>query len=162
MERKSTIGVIILVSAAIISAEMAWAAISISITGSWFETVDETDLAGAPGSDLVSTYESAADQVSLDVTDTEGKDWRVDIRRVDTDWHGDLLLYVRRTSAGSGPGSISGGTSYQQISETYQEFFSGTNDRTGINAQLMLDGISVQVPSANYATTIYYTVVEVN
>jgi hypothetical protein len=161
MERSTKLAIALLIAAAIISAEGVWAAVSISVTGDWFETIDETDLAGGAGSDLVSTYESAADQVSIDIADAPTESWRVDVRKVDTDWHGDLSLYVRRTSDGSGSGSIAGGASYQQISSTYQEFFSGSLDRSGITAQLMLDGVSAAMGCGNYLTTVYYTVVEV-
>jgi hypothetical protein len=161
MERSTKLAIALLIAAAIISSEGVWAAVSISVTGDWFETIDETDLAGGAGSDLVSTYESAADQVSIDIGDAPTESWRVDVRKVDTDWHGDLILYIRRTSDGSGSGSIAGGTSYQQISSTYQEFFSGNLGRSGVAAQLMLDGVSAGIGCGNYLTTVYYTVVEV-
>ena len=140
---------------------MVWAAISIGVSGSWFETIDENDLVGGPGSDLQSTYESAADQVSIDIEGADSQSWRVDVRKIDTDWHGDLGLYVRRTSDGTGDGQITGGTSYEQVTDTYQELFSGDRDRSGINLQLMLDGVSAGLPCGNYLTTVYYTVVEV-
>ena len=161
MERRPKIGIVLLITAALIPAEGVWAAVSISVTGSWFETIDETDLVGGAGSDLRSTYESAADQVSINVVGADKKSWRIDVRKVDTDWHGDLSLYVRRTSDGSGQGQITGGTSYQQLSDTYQEFFSGDRNRKNVNVQLMLDGVSAQTPCGNYLTTVYYTIVEV-
>ena len=161
MERKSRIGLVLLLAAALIPAEGVWAAVSISVTGSWFETIDETDLVGGAGSDLRSTYESAADQVSIDLLGAGQKGWRVDVRKVDTDWNADLDLYVHRTSDGSGKGQITGGTSYQQVTDTYQEFFSGDNNRRNVHVQLMLDGVSANLPCGNYLTTVYYTVVEV-
>ena len=161
MERRPKIGIVLLIAAALIPAEGVWAAVSISVTGSWFETVDETDLVGGAGSDLQSTYESAADQISIDIGGAGKKNWRVDVRKVDTDWHGDLNLYVRRTSDGSGQGQITGGTSYQQLSDTYQQFFSGSRNRRGVSVQLMLEGVSASMPCDNYLTTVYYTVVEV-
>jgi hypothetical protein len=162
MERSTQIAIVVLIAAALIPAEGVWAAVSISVTGSWFETLDETDLIGGPGSDLKSTIESAADQVSVDIVGAGNKNWRVDVRKVDTDWHSSLGLYLRRTSDGSGQGQITGGTSYQQLSDTYQEFFSGGRNHRGVNIQLMLDGVSAQLECGNYLTTVYYTVVEVN
>ena len=161
MERRLKIGIILLLAAALISSEAVWAAVSISVTGSWFESVDATDLTGGAGSDLPSVYESSADQVTIQIAGAGNSDWRVDIRKVDTDWHSDLGLHIRRTSDGSGPGRISGGTSYQQISDTYQEFFSGSRNRRNISVQLMLDGVSADLPCGDYLTTVYYTVVEV-
>jgi hypothetical protein len=161
MERSLKIGLVLLFSAALIPAEGVWAALSISVTGSWFETIDETDLQGGAGSDLKSTYESAADQVSIDLLGAGNKGWRVDVRKVDTDWHSDLALYVKRTSDGSGKGQIAGGTSYQQVTDTYQDFFTGDHNRRNVNVQLMLDGVSATLPCGNYLTTVYYTVMEV-
>jgi hypothetical protein len=161
MERSTRLITIPFLVASLLAAHGAWAAVSISLSGSWFELVDETDLAGPAGSDLISIYESAADQVQIQILTDIGEDWRVDVRRVDTDWHGDLDLFVRRTSEGSGPGSISGGDSYQELSTSYQEFFSGTDDRSGVNIQIKLEGVSASTGSGNYLTTIYYTIVEV-
>jgi hypothetical protein len=163
MERSSRISIVLLITAALVASEAAWAALSIKVTGSWFETIDASDLVGGPGSELKDTYESSADQVSMEVeiTGAGNKDWRVDVRKVDTDWHSDLGLYVRRTSDGSGPGQVSGGTSYQQLSDTYQEFFRGSRNRRDMSLQLKLDGVSADIPCGTYLTTVYYTVVEV-
>jgi hypothetical protein len=167
MERKSKIGISLSLSAIVIPLlcwGASWAAISISAVGTWSETVDETDLAGGPGSNLTSTYESAADQVSLDLSGTTGDldIWRVDVKKTDTTWHSDLHLYLRRTSDGTGTGSISGGASYLEATDTYAEFFSGGGDRAAIHVQLKIMGVSVSVPANAYSTTIYYTVVDTN
>jgi len=162
MERRSRIGLILLFAAALIPAEGVWAAVSVRVSGSWFETLDETDLVGGAGSQLKSTIESAADQVSITLLGAGNSSWRVDVRKVDTDWHGDLGLYVRRTSDGSGQGQIAGGTSYQQVTDTYQEFFRGRKNCRDASLQLMLDGVSAELPCGNYLTTVYYTVVEVD
>jgi hypothetical protein len=165
MERKAKIGISLSLSA--IAAHLllwgaSWAAISISALGSWSETVDQADLTGAPGSNLTTTYESAADQVSVDVTGTTGDadTWRVDVKKSDTAWHGDLHLHLKRTSDGTGTGSISGGESYLEVPDTNTEFLSGGGDRAGIHVQLKLTGVSVSVPADAYSTTIYYTVVD--
>jgi len=165
MERKAKISISLSLSAIAVLALLggaAWAAISISAVGSWTETVDETDLAGAPGSDLIGTYESAADQVAVDISETTGDSdtWRVDIKKVDTTWHANLHLYLKRTSDGAGSGSISGGGSYLEAGDTYAEFFSGAGNRTGIYIQLEITGISVSVPAAAYSASVYYTVID--
>lgn len=138
-------------------------AISIAVTGAWGEIVDESDLQGGPGSSLASTYESAADEVVIDITSTSGSDdnWRVDVRRSDTTWHEDLVLWMKRTSNGNGDGTISGGTAYQQITSTDTPFFSGSGNRTTIYIQEKLTGVSTQMFADNYATTLIYTVVDV-
>ena len=132
----------------------------ITVTGSWSETIDGTDLQFGAGSDLVDTYESQSDQIIIDVTGAIGKSWRVDVSKVDGNWHGNFHLYVRRTSDGTGSGSITGGTAYQEVTDTDQIFFEGSLDRPDVNVQLKLEGVSIQVPPDTYSTTVYYTVIE--
>jgi len=140
----------------------SWASISVSVGGVWSETVDETNLAGGPGSDLAGTYESSADQISADISGTAGDldTWRVEVKKTDTTWHDDLHLYLKRTSDGIGSGSISGGGSYLEATDTYAELFSGRGDRTGIHLQLKIMGVSAGVPADAYSATISYTVVD--
>jgi len=136
-------------------------AIAITVTGSWSETINAADLVAGPGSDLQSTYESAADAASIDISGTAGggDTWRLDIDKTDTNWHGDFILYARRTSSGTG-GSVSGGGAYQQITGTTTTFFTGSDDVTGIHIQLKLEGVSIQVVPDTYTTTVRYTVVD--
>ena len=139
----------------------AWGAISISLTGGWSETLNASDLSGGAGSDLISTYESAVDAVSLTISGaTGGSDaWRLDVRKADATWHGDLVLSVKRTSAGS-RGSVSGGSDYQLVNGVSHTFFSGAGDVSGIGVRLKLSGVSIKVPPASYSTAVYYTVVD--
>ena len=141
--------------------EAAIITISIDATGDWSETIDASDLQAGAGSDLKSTYESAAGTGLLTISGTSGNGdtWRVDVQRSDTTWHTNFFtLSVKRTGDGSGGGSISGGTVYQVIGESNVEFFSGTGDRSGIPLQFKLEGMSLQVPPGIYSTTVTYTV----
>lgn len=131
----------------------------ITVTGSWILTIDASDLLAGAGSDLIDTYESASDQIDIYIDAQGAKSWRVDVRKGDTNWHSDFQLSLRRTSDGTGYGFISGGTSYQEVTDTDQSFFNGGRDRSDIKVQLELSGVSVQVPTDTYATTVYYTVV---
>jgi hypothetical protein len=137
-------------------------AIDIVVTGSWVLSIDASDLQAGAGSDLVDTYESAADAVSISISGTTGAsdNWRVDVKKVDTDWDSSFYLYVKRTSGGTG-GSVSGGTDYQEITDVDQSFFDGSDDVSGIGIQLKLSGVSVQIPPDTYSTTVYYTVVDI-
>ncbi|MGQ9779877.1 MAG: hypothetical protein ACUVRM_08385 [Bacillota bacterium] len=138
-------------------------AMFISASGGWSETVDEFDLVSGAGSDLTPVYESAANATilsisgSVDNTDT----WRVDVKRVDSAWHGDFTLYVRRTSEGTGGGTISGGDLYIEVTTVDGEFFYGAGDRSDINVQYKLSGMSVRIPPDIYSSTIVYTVVDI-
>ncbi len=133
----------------------------ITVTGSWALTIGIGDLQGGPGSDFNSTYESAVDQIIIDIKGKKVADWRVYVSKVDITWDNRMLLYVRITDPGTGPGSLSGGSTYQQITDTDQEFFSGGKNRQNIEAQLQLDGMTVEIPQNTYTTTVYYTVIEI-
>lgn len=141
-----------------IFAGQSGSATDISVIGSWSETIDENDLLAGAGTDLKNSYESPNNQVSITISGTTGS-WRVDIKRVDANWHADLSLSVRRTGSGVG-GSVSGGDTYTEITGTDQPFFTGSDGVSGITAQFKLSGISIQVMPDNYSTTVYYTVVD--
>lgn len=143
-------------------AQKTQAQINITVAGSWFLTINASDLLAGAGTDLIDTYESAADAVSISISETTGAsdNWRVDVKKVDTDWESSFHLYVKRTSQGTG-GSVSGGTAYQEITDADQSFFNGSDDVSGIDIQLKLSGVSVQIPPDTYTTTVYYTVVDI-
>ena len=140
----------------------AQAEIAITVSGDWYETIDKNDLQAGPGSDLESSHTSVSGQVTIDISGTSGPAdaWRVDVRKMDGNWNGSLQPYVRRTSDGSG-GSIVGGGSYQQVTDMDTSFFSGAGDVSGIQVQLRLDNVSIQIPPASYSTVLYYTVVDI-
>lgn len=135
---------------------ICWA-ISITATGSWSETIDASDLTAGAGSNLIDTCQSAADAVSIDIAATSGN-WKLDVKKINSNWHDDLHLYIQRTSDGAGPGSISGGDSYQEITDIDINFFSGNGDRSNVSVQLKLTGVSIQVPPGVYTAAVYYTV----
>ena len=133
----------------------------ITVTGSWSLTIGLGDMQGGAGSDFNPTYESAADQINIDIKGKKIADWRVYVSKGDITWDNRMLLYVRITDPGTGPGSLSGGSTYQQITDTDQEFFSGGKNRQNIEVQLQLDGMTVEIPQGIYTTTVYYTVMEI-
>lgn len=136
-------------------------AIDISATGGWNETIDASDLVSGAGSDLNNAYRSAGNATKLRITGINPTDnWRVDVRRTDSNWHSDFTLRVKRTSDGAGPGSISGGLSFIKIDTIDTQFFSGTGRRRNIKLKYRLTGMSVSVPPQIYTTTITYTVVD--
>lgn len=137
-------------------------AVDITAVGSWSLSIDSADLVAGAGSDLKSDYESTVDAVSINISATTGASdsWRIDIKKVDTNWQGNLILYLKRTSNGTG-GSVSGGTAYQEVTDTSTSFFSGFDDVSGIKAQLKLSGTSIQIPMDTYTTTVYYTIVDI-
>ena len=137
-------------------------AIDITAVGSWSLSITSSDLVAGAGSDLKSDYESALDAVSISISATAGASdsWRIDVKKVDANWHGDFILYIKRTSNGTG-GSISEGTAYQEVTNNSTSFFSGSDEVSGVKAQLKLSGASIQIPIDTYTTTVYYTVVDI-
>lgn len=157
MRRRLLLAGYILAFAATLGASWnAWA-LSMSVSGGWTRAINAFDLVGGAGSDLNATYASAADAVLLSIAQTGGGGWRVDIKKQDGTWDASLLLSARRTSSGTG-GSVAGGDAYQQVTDTYATFFTGSEDVTDVNVQLRLSGVSVSIPRAAYTTTVYYTV----
>lgn len=128
--------------------------------GTWDLTVGTADLTAGAGTNLTSTYQSGASQLSLDVTGTSGGNWEVDVQRTDVSWPSGLTLSIVRTGDGSPLGTIGGGLSYQEATPTSTAFFNGTNDDTGIPLQLELSGVSVAIPPGSYSTTLVFTVVD--
>ena len=154
MLRYAVIGLLVF----FIFAGQSGSATDISVIGSWSETIDENDLLAGAGTDLKNSYENPDDQVLITISGTTSG-WRVDIKKVDANWHVDLSLFVRRTGSGAG-GSVSGGDTYIEVTATDQPFFTGSGGVSGITAQIKLSGISIQVLPDNYSTTVYYTVVD--
>ena len=147
----------------ILFANAADASIGIAmINGNWSEPVGEPDLTGGAGSDLQGDYESASNIATIDISGTidEADTWTVEAKLVETDWLAGLHFYVERTSAGSGTGSISGGETYLELTDTYQTFFSGSGDRSGIDVQEKVSGVSATMNIDDYSITIIYKVVE--
>ena len=127
-------------------------------TGGWTPTIDASDLTAGAGSDLAASYESATDATDLDMT--VAGNYRVDVRRNTATWDAALTLYVKRTSDGSGAGSISGGTAYLAVTTNNQEFFTGSLNRTNVTVQYQVDGLSIDVDPGMYNTTVSYTITD--
>jgi len=132
-------------------------AIDITVTGSWPLVIDASDLQSGAGSDLNPTYISAAGQIRIDISNTNTT-WRVGVRI--SPYYPDYPFGVRRTTDGTGPGTISGGTSWIPVTDGWQLFFSGSQPRSNIRVQVGLTGMSVQILPGTYEITIEYIVVE--
>lgn len=135
--------------------------IDVSVAGGWSLSVDTTDLSGGAGSNLVSSFSSAANQVTLTISNTSSSSdaWRVEAYR-SGDWPAGVTQYLRRTSAGSGNGSISGGAGYMTITTIPATLFSGTGDRGNVELQLRAEGLSVANSPDFWVSSLVYTVVD--
>lgn len=131
--------------------------VDITASGGWSDVIGAADLVVGAGSNI-RDKDSAPGATLLTVSGT-GYSWRVDVRRSDTSWNGNLILYARRTSDGTGSGIVFGGTSFAPVGTIAASLFSGNGSRTNIGVQYRLHS-SVSVPPGNYSTTIIYTVVQ--
>ena len=134
-------------------------AIDLSVTGSWVLIIDILDLQGGAGSDLISDYSSDASAITIDVGKNKST-WTISVRGSFSNWDSNMIYRVRRTSEGSGPGWVSGGDSWTSVNETDQQFFTGNRQRSNINVQCGITGVSLQIQPSNYSGTITYTVTE--
>lgn len=136
-------------------------AISIDVSGSWGLTISANDLISGPCSGLQSDYESSTNAVTIDVSYASyNRTWRVSVRKIDQSWPNDFILFTRRTSYSYG---VTGGTNYQEITNSNRTFISSNRDRinvSGLAVQFQLSGVSINIPPGTYITTIYYTIVE--
>ncbi len=134
------------------------------IIGSWNLTIDSTDLISGAGSDIISPIESLTNQVIIDITDGHPfrDNWRLDVQKIDLIWDANFKIFLARTGDGTAHNrsAISGGLSYQEITDINQSFLSGNGKRSGIPIQVKLEGLSIQTPPALYSTTIVYTFIE--
>jgi hypothetical protein len=146
----------------LIAAGPAVAVISITVTGSWTQSIDKNNLTGGVGTNLTSAYTSSQNINLINITGTTSKrdNWQINIKRIDTTWNSSLLVFAQRTSDGTGTGTISGGKAYIQVTANDTTFFTGAGNRTGIQIQLQLTGASLTVPPIQYSTTIQYTVID--
>jgi len=136
--------------------------LEITLTNNWTTpSFGITNLAGGAGTDFSATpWESAANAVELEVK-FSNPPWTVSVRKVDSAWNAVLHLSVRRTGPGTGGGTLSGGTTYQEITGTDTAFFSATGgDKKNIPLQFQISGVTVTLGAATFSTTVYYTVTD--
>lgn len=152
-------GILFILALVFFAAQPANAQLSITVTGAWYETVDKNDLVFGAGSDLENIFTSVSGQVSIDISGAINPDhsWRVDVRRIDTNWDNRFRIYIMRTTSGSGSG-VAGGEIYQEVTPLDNSFFTGVGNVTDIKVQLRVTGTSVQIKPDSYSTVLYYTI----
>lgn len=137
-------------------------AADLSVTGTWSVALDASDLQAGAGSDLSTEQQSASAEVVLDVSGLAAASdaWRVEVSRADVGWPPGVRLWVTRSGAGTGPGSVGGGTGWIEVTGLPTPFFSGAGDRAGIGVRLRLTGLSVGLSPDAFASNVTYTVVD--
>jgi hypothetical protein len=135
-------------------------AINLTVSGSWSAAIDVSNLQGGAGSDLIPSLESPLNVSTLSVSQASGQNWQVSVRKIDGTWPAGLAMAVKRTSNGTGSGTIAGGTAYLNVTSVDQTFFTGYGGHSTIYLCFQLSGLSVQIPPSAYSTTLVYTVVQ--
>ncbi|HRY33686.1 MAG TPA: hypothetical protein P5531_12030 [Bacteroidales bacterium] len=135
---------------------------SISISGGWSPSVSSANISDA-GLDFSSPFTSAGTVIAMNIdVNPNNSRYRINVARSDVSWNTSFELQVRRTSDGNGPpaSQISGGTSFITITTGNTVFFSGRRDRTEVDIEYSLEGVSATLPAAIYSTTVVYTLVQ--
>jgi len=153
---------LILLLIALLNSDL-WA-IRIKLDGFWVLSLSETNLQNHGGSDLISEYESSENEVLMKITNARGKNWNLEVRYSSTELLSDSSLFVKRTGPGLGNpnSSISGGLEYLEITDNWQELFTGNRRRTKIPIQFKINGISTSYEAQSYFSSIEYRVSTVN
>ncbi|RKT00800.1 hypothetical protein [Chryseobacterium defluvii] len=120
------------------------------------------------GSNYGGTYESSTNQILLTASVPlllgSGK---VSVHyEANPTWHNSLILSVRRTGNGTtlcALCSISGGTTYQTVTQTDIELFRiqavlALASYSNIPIQLQLSGVSVTIPASSYQSRMVFTI----
>ena len=164
MKRLHCLAVVLTIWALItLTGTRAWGVLGdITVTGNWIDTIDASDLIAGAGTDLMDFCESAMDQVLITISNTGGDSdtWRVDVKMTTTNWPGGLSCELKRTGAGTGSGSISGGNGYVEVGPIDVTFFSGAGDRMDVPLRCKCKGWNTQIPPDTYSCSFTFTVVD--
>lgn len=134
----------------------AASAADISVTGAWWPTLDRTHLSAGPGSDFVSSLESAAGVATIRITGTSGP-WRVEIERGnDSSWPTGVEVAVRLSDSEAG---VTGGTTFVTLTHNAQTLIEGTGDHETIELQFRVQGATVLTLSGDYSLMLTYRIV---
>lgn len=131
--------------------------VSIRINGEWHLYLTTYDLINTPNQ--VPQYVSDNSQIDLDIKQSK-TDWIISVCCIQNYWPSQLDVYLRRTSDGNGPGYVSGGTGWKEVETISESFFIGNRQRSNIDIQCGIDGISLQLSPDIYSSTIVYTITD--
>lgn len=126
-------------------------------SGDWSESITAANLVSGAGSDLQPQFESVSGITTLTIGNAPGS-WTLRVRIAGSGGHSNVTVHVKRTSGGSGSGSISGGTAYMALTGGNSTLFSGAENRSNISLQFKLTGLSRSVSPATYLSSIIFTV----
>ncbi len=150
----------------VLGAQDIFAQATITVRGNWRKRVRANQITEA-GNDFPNSYQSSRTKTRITIRKTPTSSlfpWRVDVRGDKVLWDNRLTLLARRTDSGTSitaGATITGGTVYQQLTNTDQSFFSGTGSIRNIHVQYKVTGVTVLIPAGVlYETTVVYTLIE--
>jgi len=132
--------------------------LKISASGSWFLSIDQSNLISGGGSNLQSTYQSTPDATLIHIKADKRSSWAVYVRRIPV--FNNLTIYARRTSDGRGEGTIEGGENFIPLGEGYTMLFRGRGERKDVTIQYRIRGVSISISPGLRDFQIIYTVEE--
>jgi len=145
----------------LISTCSLFATIDLTVSGgNWSKILYYTDISEGPGGDFQYYYESGASNTTINISGCSSTSdrWEIQAKITAIEWHDSLNLSLKRTSDGTGSGSIDGGSSYIELTTSYQTIFSGMGSRDGISLQQKVSGTSVSLSAEDYQIEITYIV----
>jgi hypothetical protein len=161
MTFKKAILALVLISALFIFCSKAPAVtLTIITTGDWEATIDRNSVPGGAGSDTVETESSSSEKLFL-IRQTNGN-WRMDVSFGNTSsWDSRLKLYVKRTGSGIF-GTVSGGTTYIEVSSASRSFFTGTGNVWLIPIQYKIGGglAASGISADTYTLEVVFTITD--
>ena len=133
-------------------------AAGVTLICNWSEMIGTDDLVMGAGTDFRPTIETGVAGATLGIINTQGAPWTLYVRRDTSTLPAAVSIAVRRTSAGTGDGGISGGADYLVVKDYDQPLFQGVGDRSSIGLQLRLAGISISQGTGVFGCTLVYRV----
>jgi hypothetical protein len=144
-------------SLALLALASAGHAADLIATGDWNNTVNAALLVSGAGSSLPVQVQSISGVTTLSISNAPGN-WTIRVRRAGGPWHSNLTLFVKRTSAGAGSGTVNGGDTFVEVTGADTELFGGSGARSNVSLQFKLTGLSLDVSPATYLSSIVFTV----
>ncbi|MBN1697940.1 MAG: hypothetical protein JW881_10540 [Spirochaetales bacterium] len=130
--------------------------IKLGNTATWTVTIDTV----TAGTDVTDSYYTTDTQYYFSMINPKNN-YRIDMERTTGSWNANLSICVMRTTDGSGSGTISGGTSYIEITDSVATFFTGSDARNDVYIKYRIDGVTVpDLAATTYTSTITYTGVD--
>lgn len=142
---------------ALLALTCAGGAADLISTGDWTGAASAAQLVSRAGSNLAPQVQSLSGITTLSVSNAPGP-WKIRARRGGGAWPANVTLLVKRTSAGAGSGTVSGGDSFVEVTGSEVELFSGLGRRSNIALQFKLTGLSVGLSPATYLSSIIFSV----